>query len=81
MGKGRQREAAVCEPHPFGVIAQDLVSCLNDHAFVFGRGCSAHFLNAMLDYELMNLGHVTTLHCRGLALQPWSLRAQAIRSY
>jgi hypothetical protein len=77
VGKGGQGKAAVCEPHLLSIFAQNLVRCLNHHALVFGHGLPARFFNAVLDDELVNLGHIDTVTDVSDP-QPWNLRAEAI---
>jgi hypothetical protein len=50
------------------------------HALVFGHGLPARFFNAVLDDELVNLGHIDTVTDVSDP-QPWNLRAEAIWRY
>src|SRR5208337_2747766 len=79
MGQGSQSEAAVGEPHPLGIVAKHLVGRLDDVALVLRHRLPAGLFNAILDDELMNLGHIVTVADLPAAPQPWSLSAQAIR--
>jgi hypothetical protein len=54
-------EPAVGEPHALGIVRQDLIGCLNHHAFVFGNGLTPRLLDALLENEFMNLCHVGTV--------------------
>ena len=64
---------------PCRVVAEHLISRFDHHPFVFGHGLSTCFLDAMLNDELVNLGHIQRLHELRPEPQPWSLSAQASR--
>ena len=68
VGQGRQCKAAVGEAHAFGIVAEHLVCRFNHHAFVFGDGLATSLLDAMLNDELVNFGHVGTVPIRERAL-------------
>jgi hypothetical protein len=57
MRQACQRKTAVGEAHPLGVVGKHLVGRFNHLPFVLGRGLPARFLNAILQDELMDLGH------------------------
>ena len=61
MGEGCQGETGIGEADPFGVVAENLIGCLDHLALVFSQRLSARFLDAILDDELVNLGHVGTV--------------------
>ena len=61
MGKGCQGKAGIREADLFGVVAENLIGCLDHLALVFSQRLSARFLDAILDDELVNLGHVGTV--------------------
>lgn len=78
MREAGEGESAVCETDLLGVIAQNLVGSFHHQTLVLGHGLAARFFNAMLDYELMNLGHTGNLPDGLPDPQPWTLGAQAI---
>ena len=82
MRQAGQGETAVGEAHPLGVVAESTWYAASiTMPFVLGDGLPARFLDAMLQDELMNLGHVGTVPSSAAAPQRWTLCAQAIRRY
>ena len=61
MGEGCQGKTGIREADLFGVVAENLIGCLDHLALVFGQRLSARFLDAILDDELVNLGHIGTV--------------------
>ena len=78
VGQTCQGEAGIGEADLLGVLAENLIGGLDHLALVLSQGLSACFLDAMLDDELVNLGHVGTMADWAAALQLWALGARAI---